>query len=341
MVKREDLLKELDSVFAGLAERDDVEQSTCFVFKDGMVMTYNEEIACVMKCSLDIKAAVPARLFLSILRKLTEDELDIDIEDKKKLVIKGRNKRCSIRVTRKLLLPIEENLDVATKWHKLDGNFIDGLNLVQQCATTAKNAVGTATIIHITPEHIEACDGYEAARYEVSTKIKENVSVKREAVKFVVTLNMTHIGITDTWVSFKNQTGLVFSCRRYKETFPEIDEVLKERGKVTILPKGIKETAERAEIFASDKLDEKDNKIFVTLEMGKVIVTGKGDRGIYKEAKKASYKGDTIKFKIHPAQLSQIVERFDSCEVTKRLIKVTGENFVYVSALHLVKKKKK
>jgi hypothetical protein len=261
--------------------------------------------------------------------------------EKKKMLIKGRNKRASIKVNRKLLLPIEDNLDVATKCYKLSDDFIDGLNLVQQCAATVKNAVGAATIIHITPKFVEACDGYEAARYTVKSKFKDDIHIKRNSVRHIVTLNMTHIGITDSWVSFKNKTGLVFCCRRYQESFPDISKVLEEKGKKTTLPKAIKDAADRASIFASDKLDEKDDKVTVLLERDKVTIIGRGDRGVYKEKKKADYTGKTIKFKIHPVQLGQIIQRFDSCEISKRLLKMTGENFIYVSTLHLVKKKKK
>ena len=44
-VSREKLMQALEAVSPGLANRELIEQSSCFVFKSGMVMTFNDEVA--------------------------------------------------------------------------------------------------------------------------------------------------------------------------------------------------------------------------------------------------------------------------------------------------------
>src|SRR5687768_12406403 len=56
-VDRENLLRALESVTAGLAHREIIEQSGSFVFKDGNVITFNDEIACTATSPLKIQGA--------------------------------------------------------------------------------------------------------------------------------------------------------------------------------------------------------------------------------------------------------------------------------------------
>jgi hypothetical protein len=72
-VNREQFIKELESVQAGLSVRAATEQSNCFVFSDGVVRTFNDEIACEQKTSLKITGAVIADPLISLLRKLPEE----------------------------------------------------------------------------------------------------------------------------------------------------------------------------------------------------------------------------------------------------------------------------
>jgi hypothetical protein len=66
-VNREVLLQQLESVQAGLSSREIIEQSSCFVFKDGNVVTFNDEVSCSRPCELgSFTGAVQAAPLLSI-----------------------------------------------------------------------------------------------------------------------------------------------------------------------------------------------------------------------------------------------------------------------------------
>ena len=53
-INRMNLLNVLESVHPGLSKRDMVEQSACFVFQGGRVITFNDEIACSLETELSI-----------------------------------------------------------------------------------------------------------------------------------------------------------------------------------------------------------------------------------------------------------------------------------------------
>ena len=93
-LNRADFLDKLESVLPGISTREIIEQSSCFVFKDKTVMTFNDEISCSQKSCLPFEGSVQALPLISILRKLQEEELDISLGDsKEELIIKGKNKR--------------------------------------------------------------------------------------------------------------------------------------------------------------------------------------------------------------------------------------------------------
>jgi hypothetical protein len=107
-INREEFLKELESVLPGLATREIIEQSSCFVFQENQVITFNDEVACSHATLLDIEGAVVAMPLISILRKLAEEEIEITTsENKEKLLIKGKHKKVEIRMEAEILLQTE------------------------------------------------------------------------------------------------------------------------------------------------------------------------------------------------------------------------------------------
>ncbi len=86
-VDRKLFLMQLESVMPGLSTREIIEQSSCFIFKDGKVQTYNDEIGCTQNSCLSIRGAVQALPLISILRKLKEKYLEVIPESEELLII--------------------------------------------------------------------------------------------------------------------------------------------------------------------------------------------------------------------------------------------------------------
>ena len=77
-VNRELLLQQLQAVQPGLSDKDVVEQSSCVVFKDGKITTFNDEIACSIKTDVKFTGAVPAKALIELLKKLPEETIEIE-----------------------------------------------------------------------------------------------------------------------------------------------------------------------------------------------------------------------------------------------------------------------
>ncbi len=325
---KEEFLKELESVLPGLSAREIIEQSSCFIFKDKKVMTFNDEVACSLDCSLKITGAVQAMPLINILRKLQEEIIDISIEGEE-LIIKGKNKKAGIPMEAEILLPID-SIETPKKWNKLSADFSEAVKMVKNCAGKDETQF-IMTCIHITPKWIEACDNYQAARYRILTDLEKPILVRRDSLKPIENLEMNQYNITKNWIHFKNVNGLVFSCRKLVEDYPKLGKLFKQEGEDTTLPKGLNEAIERAEVFSVENAE--DNQIIVHIKKGKIKIEGRGASGWFSEIKKVKYSGGRLDFAIAPELLRELIDKHNICQVSKKCIKMQIGKFTYIASL--------
>lgn len=326
---RETLLRQLESVQPGTALKDTVEQSTCFCFQNGQVATYNGEVACFHDCPLDITGAVPAAPFLLLLQKMSEEEVDVEVQGAQLHVI-GRKRRAKLNMEAEVVLPID-NVEPPKKWKALHDEFIEAVQMVQECARE-KAEEFEITCVHITPEWVEAHDNYQMARYTLATGFKEPFLVKRDSLKHIVALGMTEYSETDSWVHFRNPMGVRISCQRHAGEYKDLSFLTQVTGAKTKLPKGLGEAVERATIFSDEKTGG-TGLVKVSLKEGKIRVTGKGLHGEFSEVKSLKYAGPPRSFVISPKLLIEITKKFSDCCMSESLLNVTGGSFVFSACL--------
>ncbi len=328
-VSREKLLDELISVRPGLSQREVIEQSSCVIFQDGRILTYNEEVACSRKSCLNIKGAVIAEPLISILMKLKEDDIEVEVKGEELLLKAGKKKRAGIRMEAEILLATE-SLEKPKKWKKLPDDFGDAVHLVSRCA--GKDASEFVMMcVHLHPKWIEACDNYQAGRYRIAIGIKKSFLIRAESLSLVESLNVTKFSQTKNWVHFKNPDGLVLSFQKYLDEYPKISRIVKIQGDPLTLPKGIKDSVERAQIFSMDNADDK--KVHVRLK-GKVLrLKAEGASGWYEEPLKISYKGNKMSCRIDPNLLVALAERNSKCTVDQTRMMARTAKFKYITVL--------
>lgn len=327
-INRETLLNDLTLVKAGLSAREFIEQSSCFVFQAGVVMTFNDEVACRKKIGLKITGAVQASSLLDILGKLEEDELEVE-EVEGALEFRGKRKLFSVVKDAEVFLPIDR-VEMPDKWHPLDKSFIEGIGLVKHCVSTDQSRF-LLTCVHIHPEFIESCDNHQMMRVSVKTGLKNPILVRGTSLEQLTTLAMTKVALTKSWIHFQNEEGLIYSCRRYVEDYPSLDKLLDSKGHRVSIPKGLVQASDRAAVFATDKVG--DALVKVVLTEGTIEVAGEGLTGWYKERKKVVYKGPRLEFLISPTLLHHISERYEEATIGSEKMAVRGERWQYVTVL--------
>lgn len=329
-VNRENLLNALHSVQPGLATRETIEQSTCFIFRKGKVWTFNEEIACSIPSGLDksFQGAVASKKLTELLEKTDDDEIRME-QANGELLISGKGWKSGIRMEQEILLAID-SVESAQDWKELPSDFVDGLNIVSDCASSDASRF-EATCIHFHPKWIEACDRTQLARYTMKTGVGKSFLVRRDSIKHVASLGLTEIAQTETWVHFRNAKGLILSCRRFMDEYPDLTKLLDVHGEQTVLPSSLAEAVQKAEIFSSENSEV--NRVLVEIRPGKMRVKGQGVTGWYWKSKPIKYKGKALGFLIAPKLLVQITDRSTHCEITPERLKVTSDKWTFIACL--------
>lgn len=159
-INRQRLLQALEATMPGLAVgKSKFDQSTCFCFLDGKVLTYNDEISCRAKSKLpdSIEGAVDSKPLLAVIRKMKEKEIDIEQKDSLLYITGESRRKVKLRMEPEIDLPIEKVERPEKKdWKTLSEHFSEAINIVSPCA--GKNEAEFAfTCIHMHPKFIEAC----------------------------------------------------------------------------------------------------------------------------------------------------------------------------------------
>jgi len=175
------------------------------------------------------------------------------------------------------------------------------------------------------------CDNMQIMRFELDTKLKEPVLVRGTSLQQLTSLAMDKISLTESWIHFRNQSGLVYSCRRYVEDYPDLDAILAIKGHPIVIPKGLSEASDRASVFAADKAG--DPLMTIKLREGQIRISGEGLTGWYKEVKKAAYHGPPLEFVISPELLKHISDKHSDATINQDKLKVTGGTWSYVTVL--------
>lgn len=326
-VNRTKLLRQLEAVVPGLSKRDVLGKSGHFVFNNGKVLTYNDEVACVGKTDLDLEGVVPSKELLGLLRKLSEDEIELRI-DGGELKVVGAGRKAGIRMDAEIVLP----LDVVEKpggWKKLPKDFWEAITTISKCASTDGSG-SILNCIHLTPSYVEAADSFQLIRYKVVSGL-ENVLLKAVALRSIADMGLVGISETDNWVHFHAKAGLILSCRKYEGRFPNLDLHIKVEGTKTSLPKGIGDSISKAVLFSGEEKCG-ESLLRIDLQPGKMRLSGQGPNGWYKEISKIDYDGEPVSFAIVPSLLLDISHRADGYIIGKGRIKVATESFEYVSS---------
>lgn len=331
-INRADLLARLESVAPGLSPRETIEQSSCFVFRGGQAITFNEEIACSRELDLGLEGAVTAEKVLKLLGKLTEETVDVTAADGE-LIVAGVRRRAGLRLDAEIALPVD-SIEPPAEWRKLPDGFAEALRVCERCTGRDENRF-YLTCVNVAPRWVEASDNQQVVRFRMRTGVETASLIRRESVRHVAEMGAVEFSETPTWLHFRNAEGLVLSCRRYVEDFPseEITKYLKTGGTPVSLPKGLAEAADRAQDFSSD--NAVTDAVTVELKAGRVRVTGAGASGWYKEEGKAGYQGEPLKFLISPAVLMKVTREHNEFLVGPSTLRVDAGAFQYLSSLEV------
>lgn len=326
-LRREELLDECQTVAPGLSPREIVQQSSCFVFHKGRIWTFNDEVACSLPTRVKAEGAVKASYLIELLAEMKDETVDVEVTDSE-LVVRGKSEEAAVSLEKTVILPIDQ-VEPPKKWVKLDKEFEEAVKLVVQCASRDASQFAL-TCVHLAPEFVEACDNFQMIRHTLKTGVSGDVLIRQEALAPLASLDVTEVSQGEKWTHFRSKTGLVYSCRRHLEDYPDLSPFLKKAGEPITLHKSLAENMKRAGIFSKDNADF--DQVKVQLKTDRIRVSSRGTYGRYHGVKRVSYKGPPVSFLIAPTLFAQLVEQHDDCRISEGKIHVSRDRFVYVAA---------
>lgn len=329
---RQDLLRTLESCAAGLNTKENMEQSSCYVFMDGTLHTYNGEILCRISVAnaagepFPYKCAVHARTLLDTLRKSPDDELDINQVDGK-LTIKGTGRKQNIKVSTDILLETDE-VEKPGTFVDLPPIFSEALGLVASCAAVDAEPFAL-NCVDFTPRGMQATNKYQAMRFIVATGATEpHILVRATSCKALNGIGAAAVSYTRDWIHWKTYSGLIISVRRLGEDYPDITSIFTE-AKIgdLVLPGALTDVVDRAMAFVLDK--KEDQKIILQVRQDNIIVRAESVYGDTEEEKPIVYSGVNMDLQVNPSVLSMILKHGAPIAICDSCLRIRGDGFMY------------
>ena len=336
-VNKEQLLKALEIVKPGLANKEKLEQSTSFAFINGRVATYNDSISVSHPVEgLEIEGAILAENLYKFLGKIKTEEIDLTLKGNE-IILTSDKAKAGLLLQTEIKLPLDEEVSEKGKWHTLPENFLVALSFVMT-ACTRDMSRPVLTCVHINDKgFFEGSDGYRIARYELEQELPISTFLLPATSAIEVhKLNPIKVSEGNGWVHFKTESGTIISCRILQDKYPRTDSYFTQEGTKVVLPKTIEEILLRAMVFAKrDHL--MDESIIVTVQDETITLAAKSDTAWFKEEAKIKYQGSVIKFDTVPYLLKGILSDTRVFYHTKDKLSFRGEKWQYVTPLRQIK----
>lgn len=328
------LLHALQLVQPGISPKEAVQQSNCFVFIEGRVSTYNDEIAISHPFNIDIHGAVLANELLGLLNKTNQPKLDIINIDGGVSITAGKFK-ASIKIASEITLPVDEISEFGS-FSDLPKDFIEALKFC--LFSCSKDMTKPAlTCIHAIDDRLESTDNFRITvkYFDEYAYFVNPILVPFEAAKALIKFNVIEYACNKGWLHFRTKEGTVFSCRTYENIkYPDVSRFMDMEGEQLNLPNDLPDVINRAMVFSTTKFHT-DERITVLIQKGKLVVKSWGDAGWFEEFCKIRYKGKDKKFEIHPEFFSDIAKLCPVMEIGHDRLRFehVGGRFIHVISL--------
>jgi hypothetical protein len=319
-----------------LTNKELVAQSSCFVFSNGRICTFNEEVLCSTESPLgSITGAVTAKPLLDLLSRLPDDELEVETRVNEKasgkvyeLYVRGKDRRSGVRMEPDVLLPVD-SVEIPNEWLELDPEFCEALRVVHPCTSKDTEEFGL-TCVHITPDFVEACDRFQIARYPVSCPITDDILIRGTSAAKIAPMAATALCATSSWLHFRNAAGVVISCRRFAEDYRDLGRHLDKADAVKItLPGGLEEVVSKAEVFSGE--NSIGDVLLIEIRKDEIRIKGEGASGWYQERKSVPYEGTEVSFYVKPSLLVAVSKKSNECFLAGKRLLIDGMKFSYMA----------
>ena len=336
-IEKKKLLDALLLVKPGLSSKEVIEQSSSFVFINGLVVAYNDEIAVSYPLDIGIEGAVQSKELLALLGRVKDEEIILK-QKKSELFIKGKKFKAGIRFESEINLPVDFFMEKKPKFKKIPEGLLDG---IQICIFSAakENISAVLNTIHVKDDYVESCDNFRLTRCSLSKPIQDELLIPVTAAHYLFGYAPNSYVIAQGWIHFKHkESGLTFSCRTFEEQYPDLSDFIEVEGSPVKIPSELTEILDRMKIFTGEGTTS-DRLVTIRIEDNECIVRGENENGWIEEKAKIKKQKESYAFQVSPRILQDIIGRSSKAILSDQALKFRSKSFVHVVALVPVKDK--
>ena len=325
-----DIKQQLDKLNTLLSTKGLVENSNKFTFDEVGIFAFDGETFVATVFETDMFGAVEGDVFYKLIGKYGANKIDI-IVDKGELVISKGKSVARLAFDSDVECPLNLEID---NWKKLPDDFLEAVNIASH--TTGTDYTDMRTVcIHLKDEICEATDAYRFSRFEMKSKIKDELFIPNDILPFFNRTKPIMYSVAENWVYYKDLDDTIIAHRlpTFESSYPDLKDnisKLKDFHKIDF-PEKLYDSLDRASIFLDGKFDG-DKFVSIDCEDGILTIASKNIGKEYKETMNIDFR-DKISFQINPSFLMQIMEKSNSVEVNDSVIKIKTDNCLYVAAL--------
>ena len=335
-VNRKELLEKLNKLKLGLPRANIVQDDYCFLFYEGRIYTYNDDVCISTKFEIEKDFAVRADEFLSAIQKGTSDTITLKI-DEKVLVIKAGKYNAEVACTDSNNLQervLSLGMSKGRKWKKIPDGLLEGLKLcVFSVGSDMTNVI--FTYINVNRDKVISSDEFRVSEYTMKEEIEDNLLLKGSVVVDLLKFNVNKYFDDKGGTYFKNN-DYTFWIRKDElgREFPDFSKDFKFKGDNLEFPDNIKDMVSFCSIFSQEDFDLR-RKIEVRVENGKMTAKGETS-GVGKGEVSAAIdydKPEPISFEIHPGLFTEILSKTKRGKIGSDRILFRMKNFKHLLGL--------
>ena len=338
-ISKQELRTALNLLKPALSKKDMIGNANCFVFKDGYVSTYNDELWFNHPIEgINKTFAIESDEILALLDKTKEETITLDLTDDLLIFQAGKSKAGFKLINaefpvdtsifeQQLFYDLPEDFQTAIKFAAMSASD-DLINPILNCVSIKSDGTVSGT------------DNFRLSNWKLDTDELpfDDLLIPADSVLKILSIQPTSFMVDTDWIHFKNEDNIIASCRLVHDKFPDVSKVISKLGTGTLVtfPDDISAILSRAAIFSDN---EKNNQSVTITRKGKYVVVDSETsiKGFFKERVLMETDSDDFSFIINPSFLSDILKKSKECilESNKNIISFRGDNWVYIAMLKI------